>query len=309
MTFDRQFPDKPLQPIARSESGKYEISWCNWANDTRLLCGLRAMLEQSGHVYPVTRLIAVNADGSRAEQLIQNSAAGQSQFHDRILDWTPAEPDSVLIQLDDDFDGYPAVFEVDIDSGVRALRTRERPPIREFMTDASGNVRLGSGYSASGTDIEFYGRLESDKEWRRLAKFKAFEASDTLEPIAVAPGRNLAYATGGFEGRSALWEIDLTDQREPVLVFSHPLVDASTPLMTTDKRLLGIAYETDRPFVYYTDEHARSIMLRSTSSCQRSSTRSPPCRATARSRSFVRRATSMAAPGTCSTWPQQSWRC
>ena len=260
VTLDRQSPDKPLQPILRSESGKYEISWCNWANDIRLLCGVRATLEEGRHVYPVTRLIAVNADGSNRKQLIQSSAAAQSQFHDRILDWTPAEPDSVLIQLDDDFDGYPAVFEVDIDSGVRALRTRERPPIRRFDTDASGNVRLGSGYSASGTDVEYFGRLESDTEWRRLAKIKAFEQTNALLPIAVAPGKNLAYATGSFEGRSALWEMDLTDEREPQLVFSHPLVDVNAALQTSDGRLLGIWYELDRPFIYYTDERARSII-------------------------------------------------
>ena len=54
--------------------------------------------------------------------------------------------------------------------------------------------------------------------------------------------------------------MDLTDQRAPQLVFSHPLVDADNPLLTPDGRLLGIWYELDRPFVHYTDEKVRSLI-------------------------------------------------
>ena len=259
VTRNLQSADKKFVPILRSESGKYDISWCNWANDTRLLCGLRAMAEEAGHVYPYTRLVAVNADGSKMKLLIQNTEAGGAQFHDRILDWTPDEPDTVLIELDDDRNGFPAVFELNINNGFRITRTRERTPIRSFTTDARGNVRLGSGYGGT-AEVSHYARLEDEREWQLLAKIKAFSESDALEPIAVASGKNIAYATGLFEGRSALWEMDLTDQREPQLVFSHPLVDADDPLLTADGRLLGIWYELDRPFVYYTDERARGLI-------------------------------------------------
>jgi dipeptidyl aminopeptidase/acylaminoacyl peptidase len=259
VTRNLQSADKKPIPILRSESGRYEISWCNWANDTRLLCGLRAMAEEAGHIYPYTRLVAVNADGSKMKLLIQNTEAGGAQFHDRILDWTPEEPDTVLIELDDDRNGFPTVFELNINNGFRVTRTRERTPIRSFTTDARGNVRLGSGYGGT-TEVSHYARLEDKREWQLLSKIKAFSESDALEPIAVAPGKNIAYATGLYEGRSALWEMDLTDQREPQLVFSHPLVDADNPLLTADGRLLGIWYELDRPFIYYTDERARGLI-------------------------------------------------
>lgn len=257
---DRNFPDKPALPVVASDPGEYDIRWCNWANDTRLLCGLMGMAVEMGHVYPVTRLVAVNADGTGTKLLIQHTPAGNAQFHDRILDWTPDEPDTVLIQLDDDVNNFPSVFELNVNSGNRATRTREHPPIRWFTTDAKGNVRLGEGFADRGTDIRYFARLENEREWRLLAKIKAFTQSDALEPVAVAPGKNTAYAVGNYEGRSALWEMDLTDQQEPQLVFSHPLVDASQPLLTADGRLLGIWYELDRPFIYYTDERARSLV-------------------------------------------------
>lgn len=259
VTLDLTGEEARSTPMLRSEPGEYDIRWCNWANDQRLLCGLWAMAEESGRVYPFTRLVAVNADGSKLKLLMQNAEIGRAQFHDHILDWTPAEPDTVLIQLDDDGNGFPAVFELNIHTGARKTHTRERAPIRSFTTDAKGNVRLGSGYLTS-TDVSYLARLENEREWRLLSKIKAFSQTDALRPIAVAPGRNIAYATGDFEGRSALWEMDLTDQRAPQLVFSHPLVDADNPLLTPDGRLLGIWYELDRPFVHYTDEKVRSLI-------------------------------------------------
>ncbi|HMN44899.1 MAG TPA: S9 family peptidase [Povalibacter sp.] len=260
VTLDLTAAEAKSTPLLRSESGEYDIRWCNWANDQRLLCGLWGMAEESGRVYPFTRLVAVNADGSKLKQLIQNAETGRAQFHDHILDWTPDEPDTVLIQLDDDVNGFPTVFELNINTGMRKTHTRERAPIRSFTTDAKGNVRLGSGYSTTSTDVSYYARLENEREWRLLSKIKAFSQTDALRPIAAAPGKNIAYATGDFEGRAALWEMDLTDQRAPQLVFSHPLVDADNPLLTPDGRLLGIWYELDRPFVHYTDEKVRSLI-------------------------------------------------
>jgi dipeptidyl aminopeptidase/acylaminoacyl peptidase len=261
VTVDLRHPDEPLHPLMRSEPGKYEIKWCNWANDTRLLCGLMAMArEPGGLVYPITRLVAVNADGSKLKVLLQNSSARGAQLQDRILDWTPNDPDTVLIQLDDDMNGFPSVFKMDVNNGSRKPATREHWPIRNFITDAAGNVRLGTGYGNNGTTEQYFARLEESDDWQRLAKVKAFEATDVLEPVAMAPGTNMAYATGNFEGRSALWKMDLTDQKEPELVFSHPLVDASRPQFTSDGRLLGIWYELDRPFIFYTDELSRSVV-------------------------------------------------
>ena len=260
VTREHQVPGSRIVPVLRSEPGSFDISWCNWANNTRLLCGLRAMAEQTGHVYPITRLVAVNADGTKMKVLLQNSDAGAAQFQDRVLDWTPDDPDTVLVQVDEDVNGFPSVFELNVNNGLRALRARERTPIRYFTTDARGNIRLGSGYSSKSTEMNYYARLENEREWRLLAKIKAFSETDALRPIAVAQGKNVAYATGTYEGRSALWEMDLTDTREPQLVFSHPLVDADDPLLTPDGRLLGIWYELDRPFVYYTDEKARALI-------------------------------------------------
>ena len=79
-------------------------------------------------------------------------------------------------------------------------------------------------------------------------------------PFAVTAETNKVYASGSHEGRDALWEMDLTDRQNPVLVFAHPQVDADRPILAKDGRMLGVLYETDRPFAFYTDQRANAVI-------------------------------------------------
>lgn len=244
--------------VFASRSGDYDLSWCSWANNKRILCGVTATVREAQILYGISRLVGVDADGSNQKVLLQESEAGRSQYQDDILDWTPNEPDTVLMALDIDRTGYPAIYEVNVNSGRRALRSRDHYPIRGYATDGAGNVRFGYGYRRDSAVMEYFARMDNEKKWMPLAKVKVFGASDELVPIAILPGTNRAFAQGTYEGREALWEMDLTDQAEPKLVFSHPHVDAADPILTPDRKLLGIYYETDRPFVHYTDEATRA---------------------------------------------------
>lgn len=257
LTYDRV--SKKIQPVlTNDEDGEFSISWCRWANDTRLLCGLRAIARDFGVQYPVTRLVAVNADGKQQQVLMRRLSVRSAQYQDSILDWTPDEPDSVLIEADDDQDGYPSVFELNVNTGALKVRARQYSPIRHFRTDEKGVPRLGWGYREA---LQFYyARLDGDREWRRLAKFEAFSDHDELRPIALIPGTNKVYASGPHEGRTALWELDLEDKVAPQLIAHHPRVDVEVPLLADDGHLVGIYYEADKPAVIYTDDRARSVI-------------------------------------------------
>jgi dipeptidyl aminopeptidase/acylaminoacyl peptidase len=248
----------PRVVMGEDKDGHFRMTWCNWANDTRLICGFRAMRKEGGMIFPITRMAAVNADGSDVKVLIQNGRAGASQYQDSVLDWTPDDPNTVLVEVDEDRNTFPEVYELNVYSGQLRLRVRERQPIRDFRSDGRGNVRLGSGFE--GKDFYYFARLADDSSWIRLEKFKAFSEGDRFTPIAITPGTNKMYASGPHEGRDALWQVDLTDRDNPVLVFSHPLVDADRPILARDGRMLGVFYETDRPFAFYTDAVAQSIV-------------------------------------------------
>lgn len=101
--------DAKARVITRSQPGEFDLTWCGWANNERVLCGVSATVRQGPVTYGISRLVAVNADGSGMKVLIQNSTAGTAQFQDQILDWTPEEPDTVLIELDAQRTGYPEI--------------------------------------------------------------------------------------------------------------------------------------------------------------------------------------------------------
>lgn len=246
--------------VTSSDPDEFDISWCGWANNDRILCGISATTRDRSVLYGISRLVAINADGTNQKMLIQNSAMGGSQFQDQVLDWTPAEPETVLIELDPERTGYPEVYRLNVNTGRTAIRSRSQFPIRNYATDGAGNIRFGYGFASNSAVMQYFARLDNERKWLPLLKVKAFENTDALIPIAVIPGSNRAFATGSYEGRDALWEMDLADQVEPKLVFSHPLVDAAAPILTPDRKLVGIFYETDRPFVYYTDEDTRQLV-------------------------------------------------
>jgi dipeptidyl aminopeptidase/acylaminoacyl peptidase len=299
--------------VTASEPGKFDIGWCRFANNQRLLCGLYGnILGKKYAEPPFTRMFAVDADGANLKALEQirktdanlfvtttsfrnlnmnqgaavekseessytrqadgaggvifNNARGgfgkayRADRQDQVIDFTPGEDDSVLIQLDDDQDTYDSIFKLNLDSGVRAVAMHDRPPIRNYVTDGGGNPRIGWG--TDGVTTSYFARLDGDAEWRQLGATRAFSASNPLRPIAMAVGANTAYALGDHEGRDALWSIDLTDAREPQLLFTHKLVDTGEPLFRHDRRLLGVRYDVERPYVWYADPKLRDFIDR-----------------------------------------------
>jgi dipeptidyl aminopeptidase/acylaminoacyl peptidase len=264
-----------LRPLF-GEPDPFLLTWCHWATNTRLLCGLRATSNERGVLFPVTRLVAVDADGKNLRVLMQNALEAQGQFEDRIINWHPGPPDTVLIEADEGLSesqissnvqvygnvgthGLPAVFELNVVTGRLSMRLHAREPIRHWVTDKRGQVRLGWG--SSGTSISYWALLDGESSWRRLAKFEIFSRDKHFTPLAIsAEDPNQAYAIGPSEGRDALWLIDLKDSDEPKLLFSHPMVDVVHPLFSRDSRFIGVRYDNGYPMMYYADEQIEAAM-------------------------------------------------
>ena len=278
LVVDRHNGGAGSQKFVLAEPEHFRMSWCRWATNTRVLCSFRGTDSRRGVVFPVTRLVGVDADGANMRVLIQNSAAAQGEIQDRVLNWRPGPPDTVLVEADEGVatsnpsvvstwgvvignigtHGLPAIFELNVTTGRMSVRERAWNPIRHWVTDQRGRARLGWG--VDGANISYYARLDGEHDWRRLSRFEAFSRENHFKPLAIsAEDPNKAYAIADAEGRAAVWLVDLTDKTDPVLVFAHPAVDVSVPIMASDGRLLGLRYETDYPMAYYTDEGARRV--------------------------------------------------
>jgi len=309
MTFDRTQTGSAFKRVTASEPDKFDIGWCRWANEKRLLCGLYGNIRGKKYAEPpFKRVFAVDADGAALKVLeesrndanlfggktsmrnfnlnspdktsttVQGGHGDQNSFYgsavsgnyigsfrperqDEVIDFTPDEHDTVLIQADDDRNSIPSIFRLNIYNGQRDVQINEKPPIQQFVTDGHGNPRLGWGASKN-QETSYFAQLDGERAWRRLGATEAFGASIHFRPVTMAAATNSAYALGTFEGRDALWSIDLAEKRDPQLLFHHPLVDAGEPILQSDRRLLGIRYDVERPYVWYVDPKLRELIDR-----------------------------------------------
>jgi len=253
----------PWKPVLKGETRDvstlrlFRVSWCRFKTDQRILCGFRSdYIDDWARLIVSTRLVALDADGRNNRELMVRGGAGtRSQFADRIVSMLEDDPTGVLVEVDEDHNGYPSVLRVDVNTGLTRPHTGGLKPIREFYADPGGNVRLASGYV--GTNISWFVRDGKGRPWRELERYRAF-SGDSVAFVGFGVRPNELYVRRSHEGREALWLVDLDDRENPKLLFSHPSVDVDGPVMWND-RLVGVAYDGERPEIYFVDADARSL--------------------------------------------------
>jgi dipeptidyl aminopeptidase/acylaminoacyl peptidase len=304
MTFDRTQPGSAFKRVTVSERDRFDIGWCRWASDQRVVCGLFGNVRGKKYAErPYERLFAVNADGTAIKTLVEtpdyanplaattslrnfSTSYGTELVHgdkstftlqsqnnlsasvvqnyrperqDEVIDFAPGDRDSILIETDDDHDGYPSVVMVNTVTAIRVVKVPQHPPIQEYITDGEGYPRVGWGFSRSG-EPGYFVRRDDEGDWRALAA--AGGDKHRLRPIAIGVEPDTAYALGPNEGRDALWLLDLKDRSPPKLLFTHPVVDVGEPILRSDHHLLGVRYDVERPYVWYADPKHRALVDR-----------------------------------------------
>jgi hypothetical protein len=73
--------------IFAARKDEQDISYCAWANNERLLCNLRLVSPFRGHYLEGSRLVGVNADGSKMLMLVPKDLKGEfSQDLGTVID-------------------------------------------------------------------------------------------------------------------------------------------------------------------------------------------------------------------------------
>jgi dipeptidyl aminopeptidase/acylaminoacyl peptidase len=250
---------KQRQMVIEGRFDKFDIRRCSFKNDERLLCRLSGTDFFHGQAYPVTRLISVDLTGQdKTKVLIQKTDYALSQYQDRIIDWRPDNPKSVLIQLNNiDESSYPAVFALDVYSGLLSPQplVRSREPIMSWWVDRSGEVRFGQGFNDR--EEVYVTRDPGQSGWREFAKWKPGESE--YDVVGFGPSPKSLLVSAYHQGRKAVFELDL-DKGQRQLLVSHPEVDVVEPLeWPLDGRLVGFEYHTDRRHQEFFDTEAAQI--------------------------------------------------
>ena len=130
--------------VTVADGDPQRLSHCRWISDRRLVCTIFAMVRADRRNLPVSRLVAVNADGSGFQLL---SAGGDEDYAGlgggAVIDWLPDEKERVLIHT------Y-GVSRVDTTDAEFEEVISARRGAHEFITDGRGHVVIKGMQSVRG---------------------------------------------------------------------------------------------------------------------------------------------------------------
>jgi len=249
---------------------------CFWKSETRLVCRFYGVVASGNGLLPVTRILAVDADGNNVKQLGQRSTVdmlGANQFSGKVIDTLADDPGHVLMQIEvaeqAQWEGSGgsnirraragmSVQRVDIRTNAATIVESPNPIIREFGTDGHGSVR----YRATGSvdpngylreAVQYAVRGVGDRNWKSAgASSSAVVPQFEFEGFDDTGGGMLTRETK--DGREALFRLATDGSGTRTLVFAHALVDVDGVLRIGKyQRPVAVRYTVDAPQYEYFD--------------------------------------------------------
>ncbi len=249
-----------VKVVIAGDRDKFDITWCDWANNERLLCGLGAVILNPPSAYATTRLVAVNYDGTAMKVLLDFKLRDTfAQYQDRVIDWLPEDDRKVLVQLPAG-DGT-GVSRLDIYSGDIGTEERVRESAYRWISDGHGVPRLYHVLTDREERWDVRDKPEQNAAFSNLHRVTLEQgADDAFEPIGFGENRNELLYIDRHEGRKALFGIDLAGDRKTRLIYAHPTVDVESVLSFGKyRRLVAASYVTDRPHFQFFDERVADM--------------------------------------------------
>ncbi|OYU14367.1 MAG: S9 family peptidase [Alphaproteobacteria bacterium PA4] len=269
---------KPVQAMQASGDPD-RIGSCRWVSNARLVCqayGVVGDLE----VLPFSRWIAVDANGGNMRSLGQKANAytrGMMLSDGDVIDLLPQANGSVLFArtyLPDDHTGSRVgsakeglgVDRIDTATLVASVVERPRLNTLSYLSDGIGHVRImeqaekvsSTGYD-SGVFTYLY-RGPDEQNWHKLTSYDSNTGAGFI-PLAVDPGRNIAYGLKSKDGRRALYEITLDGTATETLVFERPDVDVDGVVQVgRHARVIGARFTTDVHNVAFFDPAMQKML-------------------------------------------------
>ena len=241
-----------------------------WDTDDRLLYLMESPAEFG---LPMLDLVAVNRDGKNPLFITMNSTNRATSALEQLLDYTPGDPNSILMSSDAENGDFPAVYEVNTVAAwheMDAARSRQTfstrrikivpPPGRkcDYVLDNAGVVRVCVTTETDNSSKVLY-RAGPKAEWVQLTQYTS--SGRILDPIGFAPDNHTLYVFSNRDRDTiALFEYDPDAAKVGRLVFEAPGADLHDTVWSSDHRkLLGVNYIDTRSRVYYLDAKAAQL--------------------------------------------------
>jgi dipeptidyl aminopeptidase/acylaminoacyl peptidase len=138
------------------------------------------------------------------------------------------------------------------------FQTAERTTAHAWLTDGHGIPRL---YGRMGAKLRrWFVRDTSDSRWSLLQETDITDLSDQFTPLGFGDNRDELLFLDAHDGRTALFALDLANERKRRLVYAHPEFDvADVQFIGKYNRVAAASYVDMRSHLHFFDERARSV--------------------------------------------------
>lgn len=258
-----------------------DLDWCEWADDTRLVCQVSAMAQGGdGFLLPYDRLFAIDSDGGNVQELSKREsprAMGFAQQGGDVLaldvggeqgqilmsrQWVEENSMGTRIASRDAGMG---VDLVDVMSGKRRTLERADSAAQRFVADETGQVRIkvrarfdGNGRLTG--EYDYFYRLPGKNGWDSLDNL-TFDGEPVpwFSPLSVNSKRNVAVGFVRMDGYDAIAEFALDGSGKGALLMARDDVDVDALIrIGRQRRVVGASYATEkRQIAYFSPELAK----------------------------------------------------
>ncbi|MEA3034776.1 MAG: hypothetical protein QOH04_535 [Sphingomonadales bacterium] len=272
---------KPPQRIFTADGRPGRLTDCYWVSETRLVCRIYLLLDkiQAGQIWPATRLLAVDADGSNPKLLSVEGTPddlGVTLGGGEVVDWLPGERGAVLMtrnyvpqsKMNTRFVETRQGLAVEqVDTATLHSKPVEPPKMHAFgyVSDGHGTIRLmgveevaGATGVSSGRATWFY-RPKGSRDWKQFSTW-LYGTDEGLWPVNVDPVRDIAYAFRKIDGRLALVTVALDGSMKEEVAYAHPEYDVDEAIaLGDDQRIVGATFISDRKEAVYFDKDTAAM--------------------------------------------------
>lgn len=235
-----------------------DLDWCEWANDTRLVCQVSAMAQGGdGFLLPFDRLFSIDADGGNVQELSKRDsprALGFAQQGGDVLaldaggeqgqilmsrEWVAESELGTRIASRDSGLG---VDLVDVVSGKRRILERADPAAQRYVADEAGQVRIKMRARFDGNgrltgEYDYFFRTPDSNNWKSLDNLTIDGKSvPWFSPLSVDSNRNVAVGFVRIGGYDAIAEFVLDSSGAGKVVMARDDVDVDALIRIGRKR-------------------------------------------------------------------------
>ena len=228
--------------------------WLRWASDSRLLAGTTLSLSVNGRLAVATRIVAMDGDGNNVIQLFAPQGSSSILTLDEVTDLLPGDDRHIILSVSKKKADRPALYKVDIETGVPTLWRESKRDVSLWMTDQQNQVRLSVGVIKDDYIVSL--RNSRDGNWRKLWQTPVI-SPEVFVPIGFSKNPGTLYVLSNHEGGPrGVYEYDLGTRAFTRRLFMNPQADVADVVMGPYGRdLIGVTYLLDRKETFLFDKN------------------------------------------------------